>query len=305
MELYLLNSTKGLLHSQKKEKTPEDCGNIILLSREEFEKESLPYQKNLLYSMDFIRYCKVELFHDCIQGTMRIPKLNSKKHEIFTFGFYLVKNRLYLIDGNKGLKPVMEKVKNEISEGSTLHTVLLLIFNFLIDDDNLELQKIEQGLEKVEEELLRKIPEKFNETMMLYRRQLSESLGYYKQLVNIGECMQVYGSGEAIPDERQGWERYIHRTERLHSYVEEIKEYLKQLRELYQTQIDIQQNRVMTVLTIVTTVFLPLTLITGWYGMNFIHMPELQWKYGYVGVFVLSLLVAGGEICFFKKRKML
>lgn len=117
--------------------------------------------------------------------------------------------------------------------------------------------------------------------------------------------MQVYGSGEAIPDERQGWERYIHRTERLHSYVEEIKEYLKQLRELYQTQIDIQQNRVMTVLTIVTTVFLPLTLITGWYGMNFVHMPELQWKYGYVGVFVLSLLVAGGEICFFKKRKML
>ena len=42
-------------------------------------------------------------------------------------------------------------------------------------------------------------------------------------------------------------------------------------------------NRIMTVLTIVTVIFMPLTLIAGWYGMNFVYMPELKWRYGYLG----------------------
>ncbi len=75
--------------------------------------------------------------------------------------------------------------------------------------------------------------------------------------------MQVYTGRENIPDERLEWERYVQRAERLHNYVETIREYLRQIRDLYQTQIDIQQNRVISILTIVTTIFLPLTLITG------------------------------------------
>ncbi len=49
------------------------------------------------------------------------------------------------------------------------------------------------------------------------------------------------------------------------------------VRDVYQSEIGIRQNNVMKVLTIVTTVFLPLTLIAGWYGMNFVYMPELKW----------------------------
>ena len=53
-----------------------------------------------------------------------------------------------------------------------------------------------------------------------------------------------------------------------------------QIRELYQSLIAVQQNQVMSILTVVTTIFLPLTLIVGWYGMNF-EMPEYAWRYGY------------------------
>ena len=67
----------------------------------------------------------------------------------------------------------------------------------------------------------------------------------------------------------------------------------------------LQQNQVMSILTVVTTIFLPLTLIAGWYGMNFPNMPEFGWKYAYPAVIIVSILVIILEIIYFKKKKML
>ena len=61
----------------------------------------------------------------------------------------------------------------------------------------------------------------------------------------------------------------------------------------------------MSILTVVTTIFLPLTLIAGWYGMNFPNMPEFGWKYAYPAVIIVSILVIILEIIYFKKKKML
>ena len=58
----------------------------------------------------------------------------------------------------------------------------------------------------------------------------------------------------------------------------------------------------MKLLTIVTTVFMPLTLITGWYGMNFINMPELQWEYGYPAIIIVSILVIIGCMSVFRRK---
>ena len=59
----------------------------------------------------------------------------------------------------------------------------------------------------------------------------------------------------------------------------------------------------MCILTVVTTLFLPLTLLTGWYGMNFANMPELHWKYGYPMVIIAAILLVALEIIYFKKKK--
>lgn len=78
-----------------------------------------------------------------------------------------------------------------------------------------------------------------------------------------------------------------------------------QVQDVYQSEIEIRQNNVMKVLTIVTTVFLPLTLIAGWYGMNFTHMPELTWVYGYPVAIGASILVVLISLLIFKKKKFL
>ena len=61
----------------------------------------------------------------------------------------------------------------------------------------------------------------------------------------------------------------------------------------------------MTLLTVVTTIFMPLTLIAGWYGMNFVNMPELHWPYGYPVIIVVSLMIVAGALLYFKKKKWL
>ena len=81
-----------------------------------------------------------------------------------------------------------------------------------------------------------------------------------------------------------------------------LQEFTVQLRELYLANVQIKQNKVMQFLAIITAIFLPLTLIAGWYGMNFINMPELKVRsaYFFIGI---SILVVVGEIIYFKKKK--
>lgn len=59
----------------------------------------------------------------------------------------------------------------------------------------------------------------------------------------------------------------------------------------------------MKILTIVTTIFLPLSLLAGWYGMNFEYMPELHWRYGYVGVLVAAVLIVIFSMILFRRKR--
>ena len=61
----------------------------------------------------------------------------------------------------------------------------------------------------------------------------------------------------------------------------------------------------MKVLTIIATIFIPLTFVAGVYGMNFEHMPELKWRWGYAAVWLVMVVTAAIMVFFFKRRKWL
>ena len=92
---------------------------------------------------------------------------------------------------------------------------------------------------------------------------------------------------------------------RLPSLERFIYDFLEQIRDTYESRIEVRQNHIMTLLTVVTTIFMPLTLIAGWYGMNFKYMPELNWEIGYPLVFAVSVLIVILSLLFFKKKKWL
>ena len=95
------------------------------------------------------------------------------------------------------------------------------------------------------------------------------------------------------------------RVDRLYNAATHLRDYTIQLNDLYQSQLDVKQNRIMTVLTVVTTIFMPLTLIVGWYGMNFKFMPELESRYGYPVVIGLSVFIVVASLAYFKIKKII
>lgn len=305
MITYLLDRQEGRIRRESRESAAnEEERKILLLTLEEFQElgGGYPHKKNLLRSLNPIRYCKVENFSDCVQGTMKIPGEKGKQAQ---FGFYLKEDGLLLVGSEGYLKGALEKIRENAYGPCNLNQFLLILFEFLIEEDVLELQAIEEGISAMEESLMGRVPEGFYEFTIRYRKKLFDLHTYYEQLMNMGDLMQANINQELTKEELASWQHYTNRAERLHNHVEMLREYLIQVRELYQTRIDGQQNRVMSFLTIVTTIFLPLTLIVGWYGMNFPNMPEFRWSFGYPAVIVVSLLVIFLEILYFKKKGML
>jgi len=94
-------------------------------------------------------------------------------------------------------------------------------------------------------------------------------------------------------------------TNQVISLLDQIRENLNGLRELYMAQISLRTNKVVQLLTLISTIFIPLTFLAGVYGMNFHFMPELSWKYGYPLVLVLMVLIGIGFYLFYRRKKWL
>ena len=137
------------------------------------------------------------------------------------------------------------------------------------------------------------------------RNDLRDLRIHYAQLIDLSQELEE-NENEFF---RENNERYFHlvcqRVQTLYDMTSSLSDYTTQIRDLYQTQLDLRQNRIMTVLTVITSIFMPLTLITGWYGMNFVYMPELQMKPAYPVVIAVSILIVVVSLVFFKHKKWL
>ncbi len=87
--------------------------------------------------------------------------------------------------------------------------------------------------------------------------------------------------------------------------VETFRDMVSGLMDLYLSSISNRMNEVMKVLTIIATIFIPLSFVAGVYGMNFVNMPELKWPFGYFAALGVMALMAGGMLFYFRRRKWL
>lgn len=84
--------------------------------------------------------------------------------------------------------------------------------------------------------------------------------------------------------------------------VDTFREMLASMLDIYLSSVSMKLNEIMKVLTIIATIFMPLTFLAGVYGMNFKYMPELDWPWGYFGILAVMLLIALGMILFSQKE---
>ena len=157
---------------------------------------------------------------------------------------------------------------------------------------------------RVEEALMQDQAQDLDKKLFRIRRELSVFAAYYEQLDDLFAVLSEE-TEEGDPHASRLFDHLTGRAQRLLSATEQEKEYALQLREMHQTQLDMRQNQIMKILTIVTTVFLPLSLIAGWYGMNFVNMPELTARHGYLAVCIVSAVCILVELVIFKWKKWL
>jgi len=85
--------------------------------------------------------------------------------------------------------------------------------------------------------------------------------------------------------------------------VETYRDMVSGMFEIYLSSLSNRMNEIMKVLTIITTVFIPLSFVAGLYGMNFQYMPEIAWRYGYFAILGLMAVMAGGMVLYFKRKR--
>lgn len=182
--------------------------------------------------------------------------------------------------------------------------VLYTFFSELTKNDIDYLENLEERIAETEEQMLTRYSRDRAGDIISLRRELLNLKKYYEQLTQIFDGL-TENENELISIENLRYFRIVdNKIERIYKNVLNLRDYVTQVREAYQAQIDIEQNSLMKIFTVISAIFMPLTLIVGWYGMN-LKMPEYSLGFVYPVVIVLSIMVVIFSIIFFKHRKWL
>ncbi len=190
-------------------------------------------------------------------------------------------------------------------EETTNERLFYYFFTLLLKGDMDFLDQLEEDIGRNEDLILSGGKAAYLKHITAWRQELLRLKRYYEQLNFIFDQMMVNDNKLFSEDGVRRLMTLRNRTDRYLNAVTGLQEMVTQLREAYQSQLSIEQNDLMKIFTVVTAIFLPLTLIVGWYGMNFTGMPELRWKYGYPLVILISIVIVVLLVRKFKKKKWL
>jgi magnesium transporter len=225
-------------------------------------------------------------------------------------GIY-IKHNLFLIviieDQDDSMKvDLFESLKRVNLSKVSLERLVYGFLERLIYDNYSSLEKIEEEISAHEDKINdNQLDRNFNYNITGIRKRLLLLDNYYEQLIVIGEELEENAIDIFAQENLRYFKLFTDRVTRLSNNTRMLQDYCIHVRDAYHAQLDYTLNNIMKIFTVVTTIFLPLTLIVGWYGMNFTYMPELSWKYGYLFVIIISIIVAVLCILYFKKKKFL
>ena len=232
--------------------------------------------------------------------------VRSDRTEDARFLLYLDQERLLCFCGEeRGLTRAREIFAALEEEPLSREQLLHRFFVRLLMGDMDHLDALEGEIADGEDAVLARPDASSLAQIAAWRRELLRLRRYYEQLDSIFRELADNENSLLSQETARRFSNLGNRTERYLNTVQDLRESVAHLREAYQSQLSIRQNDLMKVFTVVTAVFLPLTLLTGWYGMNFAAMPELQWRYGYPAVIGLSAVIVGALLWWFKRKKWL
>ncbi|MBN7771799.1 CorA family divalent cation transporter [Clostridium aminobutyricum] len=308
---YILNEREPKL-IELEDLSPEDI-SVGYLTIEELENN---YDKLGLYE-NIIHDCmadqthfrtSVDIYDDFSFGIINIVNVMNVQEAKDRVAFILKKNQFILVklmDEDESCRDMFENSVMRYKQNATMEKIIYGILESLLQNGNKSLESTELKIIIMEQELVNgRINQYFDRDIFNLRKELSLLKTYYEQLFDIGDKLQENENDLFDRDVLRYFKLFTAKAERLSNGTQSLCDSLVHLRESLEACTNYNLNNIMKIFTVVTTIFLPLTLIVGWYGMNFTNMPELTWKYGYLSVILLSLLVVIGCLTLFKKKKL-
>ena len=225
-------------------------------------------------------------------------------------GLFVKKNLMLIVslrDDDESIPTSLEETVRRLNlKTVSLERLICAFFERLLSRDGSDLEQFDHRIAEMEEQIENNTTgKKFNSEILSLRRKVLVIRNYYEQLLDLFDAMLENEADLFSPKQMYHFRTARDKIARLSANAQLLRDSLVQVREAYMAALDYNANLIMKVFTVVTTVFLPLTLIVGWYGMNFKYMPELSSRFGYPGVIILSVLVVVVCLLLFKKKRLL
>lgn len=288
--------------------------SVHIMEWEELRQKERSVQEELLMQsvgrLEPAYWVGVKLQDDCLYGSFCFHENAEVKRRVVSAAFLLNEQEFLMVvlRDEKGLLHMQPLPGDEKGMEGRLETV----FEAILKQGQQEVEQMEKYLIDMEREIVRgRISRNRNRSIFECKRLLTVWKNDYAQFLNLIEGIngledkKKEAQGQILSEESACYFRvYENKMRRLTEDTQFLYEELVHIREALDAALSYEQNRIMKLFTTVTTVFMPLSLIAGWYGMNFEGMPELHWQYGYLFVSVLSVLVVLACFWFFRRKKL-
>lgn len=207
--------------------------------------------------------------------------------------------------GGDPFEPIRRRLQNATSRHriSGVDYLLYTLIDLLIDEIYPTLDSTGTEIEEIEEELLTS-PDKntllkinaIKRNLLVLRRTAWPERDVINNLMRSSDSLISNQTKIYLKDVSDHIIQII-------DIIETYRELCSHMVDIYLSSVSNKMNEVMKVLTIISTIFIPLTFIAGVYGMNFRHMPEIEWRYGYFVSLGIMMMIGAGMLFYFKKKK--
>lgn len=199
---------------------------------------------------------------------------------------------------------IRNRLRNPISKSRKLGADFLLysLLDAIVDHYFIIIEKVGDEIEEMEERVMYQASNDMLKRIYKLRREL---IFLRKSIWPLREVLSRLDKSESnliSPTTAIFFRDTYDHTIQIIDTIEVYRDVLSGMLEVYLSNISLKMNGVMKVLTVISTIFMPLTFIAGVYGMNFDMMPELHWKYGYIFVWLMMCGVVASMIIFFKRK---
>jgi len=251
---------------------------------------------------------KVEITEDYLFIVMKLLTFNPELKILETEQVSFILGRSFLLSFSEKTDDIFNPIKGRITSQlgkirkRGIDYLLYALMDIVVDHYFLALEKVEERIEILDDEVINRTEKSHIESIYNLRNLLlliRRSVYPLREIVN-----QLIKDDSDLVDEsiepylRDLYDHTIHITES----IEQQREVTNGLMEIYLSMMSNKMNEVMKVLTVIATIFIPLTFIVGIYGMNFPNMPEMNWPWAYFAVWGVMIAVVGAMIFFFRKK---